>query len=375
MKRLILGVISAAFIITSTAFAKESIRIIIDGNEISTLQAPVIYNGRTLVPLRAVAEYLNCNVDWDQENKVITLIRGDKIIELQINNTLITVTDSKNAYEILTETPAVIVNNTTMVPIRAVAEIFEAGVEWDNDNKVVKIYYNQDIVLENNGNDDLKEENKTDDGNIEELGTQDLRKISAKLDDDRNVEISFLPDNVNDYSSVAESVNIYFYNRVGTLIYQELGQGITISNNNDYIEYKLDYDDIRSSVDEEDFTTFTNSKIKVEIIADGKVYAQGEYNLGCRFNYAAGYSDSQISMNISNIEAKYDNQNKIKVKFRFYGNCSSENDRELLLYCYDLRGKLVGTVPLGVQISKGEFDFEQYYTLPSATSDIYVRPR
>lgn len=375
MKRLILGVISAAFIITSTVFAKESIRIIIDGNEISTLQAPVIYNGRTLVPLRAVAEYLNCNVDWDQENKVITLIRGDKIIELQINNTLITVTDSKNAYEILTETPAVIVNNTTMVPIRAVAEIFEAGVEWDNDNKVVKIYYNQDIVLENNGNDDLKEENKTDDGNIEELGTQDLRKISAKLDDDRNVEISFLPDNVNDYSSVAESVNIYFYNRVGTLIYQELGQGITISNNNDYIEYKLDYDDIRSSVDEEDFTTFTNSKIKVEIIADGKVYAQGEYNLGCRFNYAAGYSDSQISMNISNIEAKYDNQNKIKVKFRFYGNCSSENDRELLLYCYDLRGKLVGTVPLGVQISKGEFDFEQYYTLPSATSDIYVRSR
>lgn len=375
MKRLILGVISAAFIITSTVFAKESIRIIIDGNEISTLQAPVIYNGRTLVPLRAVAEYLNCNVDWDQENKVITLIRGDKIIELQINNTLITVTDSKNAYEILTETPAVIVNNTTMVPIRAVAEIFEAGVEWDNDNKVVKIYYNQDIVLENNGNDDLKEENKTDDGNIEELGAQDLRKISAKLDDDRNVEISFLPDNVNDYSSVAESVNIYFYNRVGTLIYQELGQGITISNNNDYIEYKLDYDDIRSSVDEEDFTTFTNSKIKVEIIADGKVYAQGEYNLGCRFNYAAGYSDSQISMNISNIEAKYDNQNKIKVKFRFYGNCSSENDRELLLYCYDLRGKLVGTVPLGVQISKGEFDFEQYYTLPSATSDIYVRSR
>ncbi len=375
MKRLILGVISAVFIITSTVFARESIKIIVDGNEISTSQAPVIYNGRTLVPLRAVAEYLNCNVDWNQENKVITLIRGDKIIELQIDNTLITVTDSKNTYEILIETPAVIINNTTMVPIRAIAEIFEAGVEWDNDNKVVKIYYNQDVVLENKDKDGLNEENKTDDNNAEEAGTQDLRKISAKLDDDRNVEISFLPDNVNDYSSVAESVNIYFYNRVGTLIYQELGQGITISNNNDYIEYKLDYDDIRSSVDEEDFTTFTNSKIKVEIIADGKVYAQGEYNMGCRFKYAAGYSDSQISMNISNIEAEYDNQNKIKVKFRFYGNCSGENDRELSLYCYDLRGKLVGTVPLGVQISKGEFDFEQYYTLPSATSDIYVKSR
>ena len=60
MKRLILGVISAVFIITSTVFARESIKIIVDGNEISTSQAPVIYNGRTLVPLRAVAEYLNC---------------------------------------------------------------------------------------------------------------------------------------------------------------------------------------------------------------------------------------------------------------------------------------------------------------------------
>ena len=36
MKRLILGVISAVFIITSTVFERERIKIILDGNEIIT---------------------------------------------------------------------------------------------------------------------------------------------------------------------------------------------------------------------------------------------------------------------------------------------------------------------------------------------------
>lgn len=370
MKRILSLGIVCSLLFANTSFAREGIKIIVDGNEITTTQAPIIQNGRTLVPLRAISEYLSCSVNWDAENKIVTLIKDDKIVELQIYNTLITVTDSKNTYEILLDAPAVVINGTTMVPLRAIAEIFDADVEWNNDEKIAYIYYesNSTEIKEEDAEEVIEDEEVND-----EVATQSLRRISAKLDDDRNVEISFLPDEVNDYSAIAETVNIYFYNRVGTLIYQEMGEGVTISNNNDYIEYELDYDDIRGSVDEEDFTTFTNSKVKVEIVANDKIYSTGEYNLGCCFNYASGYSDQNISMNISNIQAEYDNQNKIKTKFRFYGSCHSDGSRGLSLYCYDLRGKLVGTVSLGVQITKGEFDFEQYYTLPSATSDIYIR--
>ena len=37
--------------------------------------APVIINGRTFVPIRFVAESLNCTVDWDAGNKAVTILQ------------------------------------------------------------------------------------------------------------------------------------------------------------------------------------------------------------------------------------------------------------------------------------------------------------
>ena len=37
--------------------------------------APVIIDGRTMVPIRFVAESLNCAVDWDAENKAVTILQ------------------------------------------------------------------------------------------------------------------------------------------------------------------------------------------------------------------------------------------------------------------------------------------------------------
>ncbi len=47
-------------------------RIEVDGKIIATDTEPFIYNGRTFVPIRAIAEGLGCEVNWDNvANKVI----------------------------------------------------------------------------------------------------------------------------------------------------------------------------------------------------------------------------------------------------------------------------------------------------------------
>lgn len=46
----------------------------VDGSEVELDSVPIIQDGRTLVPARAVAEALDCTVDWDPETQVITII-------------------------------------------------------------------------------------------------------------------------------------------------------------------------------------------------------------------------------------------------------------------------------------------------------------
>ena len=43
-------------------------------NAVQIDAAPVIINGRTLVPIRVIAENLNCKVDWDAQSKTVTII-------------------------------------------------------------------------------------------------------------------------------------------------------------------------------------------------------------------------------------------------------------------------------------------------------------
>lgn len=52
-------------------YAERNIKVVIDGNTISTDVAPFIRNGRTFVPLRAVAEGLGMPVKWDDATSTV----------------------------------------------------------------------------------------------------------------------------------------------------------------------------------------------------------------------------------------------------------------------------------------------------------------
>ena len=115
--------------------AQADISVLLNGTPISFDQPPVIIDGRTLVPLRAIFEAMNATVDWDQSTKTVTSTRGNTTVKLTIGeNTLY-----KNGQPVTLDVPAQLISDRTMVPARAVAEAFGADVQWNGENRTVII--------------------------------------------------------------------------------------------------------------------------------------------------------------------------------------------------------------------------------------------
>lgn len=96
---------------------------------------PVISEGRTLVPVRAIVEAMGGNVDWNADNQTATLSYGDNEISLTVGST----TAELNHESRVIDTAPVIINNRTMLPIRFIAEGFGFDTDWDADSKTITI--------------------------------------------------------------------------------------------------------------------------------------------------------------------------------------------------------------------------------------------
>ncbi|MBQ7039078.1 MAG: copper amine oxidase N-terminal domain-containing protein, partial [Clostridia bacterium] len=116
----------------------DDIAVCLNGNWLQFDVAPVIINGRTMVPFRAIFEALGCVVTWDDETKTAGGRRNGTEISLPIGDTNVTV----NRRVQTLDQPAMLLNSRTMVPLRFVSEALGAQVNWDGENKNVSILAN-----------------------------------------------------------------------------------------------------------------------------------------------------------------------------------------------------------------------------------------
>lgn len=93
-------------------------------------QAPTIVNDNTLIPIRFVTEALGGIVKWDDKERKVTVIRGDKLIDLWIDNADLLA----NGDRVTAEVAPKIMNNVTMVPLRVISEKLGFKVGWDPQN-------------------------------------------------------------------------------------------------------------------------------------------------------------------------------------------------------------------------------------------------
>lgn len=119
---------------------KKSITIEINGEMIKTDVPAQIMNDITMIPMRNIFEKLGAEVSWDGENQTVTAKKDGKIIVLKINSNIITVTDeNENIETIETQTPSIIINDYTFIPLRTVSQTLGYDISWDNSSYTVTI--------------------------------------------------------------------------------------------------------------------------------------------------------------------------------------------------------------------------------------------
>lgn len=119
------------------------ISVTLNGNKINFTQNPILENDRTLVPMRVIFETLNSTVLWDDITQSVTAVKGDIIINITIGNYVI----YKNGQRIELDVPAMLINDTTYVPVRAISEAFNCIVNWNEDTNTVEIVAPDNNIL------------------------------------------------------------------------------------------------------------------------------------------------------------------------------------------------------------------------------------
>jgi len=101
MKKRLVVALAGIILMTNFAFAESEVKVVVDGNPVVFEdQTPVIENGRTLVPLRATFNALGAEVDWIAETSTVFANKRLKTISLKIDDTKMYVDGKETALEV-----------------------------------------------------------------------------------------------------------------------------------------------------------------------------------------------------------------------------------------------------------------------------------
>lgn len=135
MKKL-LSVLLAALMVFGAAESAFAVSVILNSSYLKFPdQEPVIENGVTLIPIRAVSEALGLTVTWDDNTDMVRLENGSFYAELAIGNTVANTSSGKKTLP----APPKIINGRTMVPLRFIAEAMGLTVLWNDEYQRVVI--------------------------------------------------------------------------------------------------------------------------------------------------------------------------------------------------------------------------------------------
>ena len=131
---LVLILITAGFPI-STQAEELPIAVLLDGVPIAFDQPPVIVNGRTLVPVRAVAEQMGGTVTWKESDSTVHILLGGHDFLFTVDDTTAYLDGASHRLDTVPQ----IIGDRTLMPIRFLAESIGYTVHWYEASKTVEI--------------------------------------------------------------------------------------------------------------------------------------------------------------------------------------------------------------------------------------------
>nr|WP_251035797.1 copper amine oxidase N-terminal domain-containing protein [Paenibacillus sp. ISL-20] len=119
----------------SQAQAAVNISVLIDGVKLYTPQAPIMIQGRVMLPMRSIFEALDASVKWNQKTKTVTATKNGTTVILKINSKTATINNKTVALDV----PAKNLKGNTMVPVRFVSEALGQKIGWNSKTKTVTV--------------------------------------------------------------------------------------------------------------------------------------------------------------------------------------------------------------------------------------------
>lgn len=179
MKKLILTA-AAMIMLTVPVMAADAVTVYSNGNEVA--DKGIIIDGRTMVPVRGVFEYMGYSVEYNANTKTATLTNTKKETTITLTNGENTFTVNDNV--ITPEVPQQIINGKFMLPLRAVGEAVNAKVGWNNETKTA-------TINENNNFFSMNEVDK-DDPIIDEMPVNEITSKDNKDQANKDAEFEAL---------------------------------------------------------------------------------------------------------------------------------------------------------------------------------------
>ena len=188
-----------------TARLRPDFTIVIDGKEKNFKRADgsaafaLVYEDSTYLPLRAIGEAIGKNVNWDEATKTITLegeretkdssnreVEGKvKTVSVQVRKDFTIVIDGKEqTFQTSSgkEIYPLLYDGSTYLPLRAIGQIMDKDVEWDNDTKTVTLTSEGFTVTDADTFGDAKDKDTVTDADTfkDKEKTKDIGLVKAK---------------------------------------------------------------------------------------------------------------------------------------------------------------------------------------------------
>jgi len=128
-------VVILVFSFGMTAFGAQAVSVYVDNEKIEFDVAPIVEDGRTLVPLRGVFEKLGARVDWNKNISEVVIKDENNEIEMILGKDKVIVNGEVRDIDVSTK----MINSRTFAPLRFISENMGHTVRWDKDTNSVYI--------------------------------------------------------------------------------------------------------------------------------------------------------------------------------------------------------------------------------------------
>ncbi len=119
----------------TSAKTQSNIKLTINGQKHSPSSAPLMHKGAVYLPLRDISELLGSVVFWNAKDNSVTMTYPNRVISMKLN----TSTAMVNGKTVKLNSPAIIKDGRTFVPVRFFSEAIGAIVDWNATSKTVSL--------------------------------------------------------------------------------------------------------------------------------------------------------------------------------------------------------------------------------------------